>query len=60
MNGRTNLILCKFIPRGHCIQDYTDEPILLFFDKINATSRERLGYSPLESCFMHNLTECIP
>ena len=58
MNERTNRILCKFIPKGRSIHDFTDEQILMFAYEINATPRKRLGYQTPEELFDAQL-DCI-
>ncbi len=55
VNERTNRILRRFIPKGHSINEYTDEQLLMFADEINATPRKRLGYLTPEELFEQQL-----
>ena len=44
-------MLCRFIPKGKSINDYTADEIMIFDDIINALPRKILGYRTPDELF---------
>jgi IS30 family transposase len=57
VNERSNRILRRFMPKGKSMNNYTDNQVLMFSDKINAMSRKRLGYRTPEELFEEHLDQ---
>lgn len=50
-NERSNGLLRYFIPKGHSVNQYTDNQILQFADELNAKPRRKLGFATPEQLF---------
>ena len=50
-NERQNRLFRRFVPKGTSIDNYSDEQILQFADKMNALPRRILGYCTPEEFF---------
>ena len=51
VNERPDRILRRFIPKGKCIDAYTDDHILMFADEMNSIHSKRLPYHTPEELF---------
>lgn len=50
-NERTNGLLRRFIPKGHSVNEYTDNQILQFADELNSKPRRKFNYATPEELF---------
>ena len=50
-NERSNGLLRTFLPKGHSVNEYTDDQILQFADEINSKPRRKLHYATPEQLF---------
>ena len=50
-NERHNGLFRRYVPKGVSLEEYTDEGILMFADKLNGMPRRKLGYHTPEELF---------
>ena len=50
-NERHNGLFRRYVPKGASMEEYTDEEILMFADKLNGMPRRNLGYHTPEELF---------